>query len=110
MDTFSHATSDVELCCYADRLGGSLTGLHHLLDSQLSGFSGVHVLPFYVPYDGQDAGFDPTDHCRVDPRLGTWDDVTALVEHGHAVTADLIVNHISAESPEFRAWLSADSA
>ena len=38
------------------------------------GVRGVHVLPFYLPYDGADAGFDPDDHLAVDPRLGTWDD------------------------------------
>jgi sucrose phosphorylase len=33
-------------------------------------FTGVHVLPFFTPFDGADAGFDPIDHATVDPRLG----------------------------------------
>ena len=41
-------------------------------------FGGVHLLPFFWPIDGADAGFDPIDHTQVDPRLGTWDDVRAL--------------------------------
>ena len=50
-----------------------------LLDGPLKGaFGGVHVLPFFHPIDGADAGFDPIDHTQVDPRLGTWDDVAAL--------------------------------
>jgi sucrose phosphorylase len=92
----------VQLIAYADRLGGSLTGLRRLLDGPLAGaFGGVHVLPFYRPYDGADAGFDPDDHLAVDPRLGTWDDVAALA-HGRDVVADLIVNHVSDRSAAFR--------
>ena len=69
----------VQLIAYADRLGGSLRGLGEVLDGPLAGvFGGVHVLPFYRPYDGADAGFDPDDHLAVDPRLGDWEDLTAL--------------------------------
>jgi sucrose phosphorylase len=92
----------VQLIAYADRLGGSLRGLREVLDGPLQGaFGGVHVLPFYQPYDGADAGFDPDDHLAVDPRLGTWDDLAALAR-GHDVTADLIVNHVSDRSAAFR--------
>ena len=92
----------VRLIAYADRVGGSLRGLREVLDGPLAGvFGGVHVLPFYLPYDGADAGFDPDDHLAVDPRLGTWDDVVALAR-GHDVTADLIVNHVSDRSEAFR--------
>ena len=92
----------VQLIAYADRLGGSLRGLREVLDGPLAGaFGGVHVLPFYRPYDGADAGFDPDDHLAVDPRLGTWDDLVALAR-GHDVTADLIVNHVSDRSAAFR--------
>jgi sucrose phosphorylase len=41
-------------------------------------FGGVHLLPFFHPIDGADAGFDPIDHTQVDPRLGDWDDIRAL--------------------------------
>jgi sucrose phosphorylase len=92
----------VQLIAYADRLGGSLRGLRKLLDGPLAGvFGGVHVLPFYRPYDGADAGFDPDDHLAVDPRLGTWDDLAALARDRDVVT-DLIVNHVSDRSAAFR--------
>jgi len=99
----------VELIAYADRLAGDLAGLRRLLTGPLAGFSGVHVLPFFVPYDGADAGFDPVDHLSVDPRLGTWDDIGALADEGLSVTADLIVNHVSSESEAFRRWLAGDT-
>ena len=94
--------NEVQLITYADRLAGDLPGLSRLLAGRLAGlFGGVHVLPFFVPIDGADAGFDPTDHREVDPRLGTWDDVAAIGEQAD-VMADLVVNHVSADSPQFR--------
>ncbi len=96
----------VELITYADRLGGDLPGLLHLLETRLAGlFGGIHVLPFFRPYDGADAGFDPADHTEVDPRLGTWADVAALARD-HAIMVDVIVNHVSSSSPQFLDWLA----
>jgi sucrose phosphorylase len=51
--------------------------------------------------DGADAGFDPINHTQVDPRLGGWDDIRALSRHV-AVMADVIVNHMSSDSPQFQ--------
>jgi sucrose phosphorylase len=92
----------VHLITYVDRLGGGgLRDLAALLDGPLKGlFGGVHLLPFFHPIDGADAGFDPIDHTRVDPRLGDWPDVRAIAERTDVV-ADLIVNHVSAQSPQF---------
>lgn len=95
----------VHLIAYADRLAGSLRGLESLLSGPLSGlFTGVHLLPFFEPVDGADAGFDPTDHTKVDPRLGTWRDVAHIAETTE-VMVDVIVNHISASSPQFRDYM-----
>lgn len=97
----------VHLLAYTERLGGDLAGIRELLaDGPLSVFSGIHLLPFFVPFDGADAGFDPVDHATVDPRLGTWADIRALADAGVQVTADLIVNHVSADSAEFTDWLA----
>lgn len=91
----------MQLITYADRLAGDLSGLRALLDRDLDGlFSGVHLLPFFDSIDGADAGFDPIDHTRVDPRLGSWDQVRQLASN-RSVMADLIVNHVSVDSPQF---------
>jgi sucrose phosphorylase len=92
----------VQLIAYVDRLpGGTFRDLRVLLDGPLRGvFGGVHVLPFFHPIDGADAGFDPIDHTRVDARVGTWADVAALAADTD-VMADLIVNHVSRHSPRF---------
>ncbi len=94
--------NQVQLICYADRLGGTLRGLRQLVTGPLAGvFGGVHVLPFFHPIDGSDAGFDPIDHTEVDDRLGDWSDVRALAQEVE-VMADVIVNHISSHSPQFQ--------
>jgi sucrose phosphorylase len=95
--------NQAQLIAYVDRLpGGTLRDLRDLLQGPLNGvFGGVHVLPFFHPIDGADAGFDPVDHTQVDYRLGTWDDVAALAAHTE-VMADVIVNHISRRSPQFQ--------
>ncbi len=95
--------NNVQLITYIDRLTGADTqALNKLLNNQLTDlFSGVHLLPFYYPIDGSDAGFDPIDHTQVDGRLGTWSDIKVLGE-GHELMADLIVNHMSAKSNEFK--------
>ncbi len=97
--------NQVQLITYVDRLAGDLDGLRRLLaagsDSPLAGaFGGVHLLPFFYPIDGADAGFDPIDHTQVDPRLGGWPQLRALTGELD-VMADVIVNHVSADSPQF---------
>ena len=92
----------VQLITYADRLGGSdIKALHRLLKGPLAGlFGGVHLLPFYYPIHGVDAGFDPIDHTKIDPCLGSWTDIKELGQDLDLM-ADLIVNHVSSSSPQF---------
>ncbi len=92
----------VQLITYIDRLGGGdIRGLHRLLCGPLRDvFGAVHLLPFFDPIDGSDAGFDPIDHTQVDRRLGDWGNIQDL-SHDVAVMADVIVNHISDRSPQF---------
>lgn len=95
--------NQVQLITYVDRFGGGrLTDLEDLLAGPLAGLFGtVHLLPFFDPIDGADAGFDPIDHTRVDERLGGWADIGRLARQTD-IMADVIVNHISARSPQFQ--------
>lgn len=95
--------NQVQLITYVDRLtGGGLREIGQLLEGPLAGvFGGIHLLPFFFPIDGSDAGFDPIDHTQVDPRLGTWDDLRSLGSKIELI-ADLIVNHASSLSPQFQ--------
>ncbi|MBQ0959751.1 sucrose phosphorylase [Ideonella sp. 4Y11] len=103
--------NQVQLITYVDRLGGGdVRTLQQLLRGPLQGlFGGVHLLPFYFPIDGSDAGFDPIDHTRVDPRLGAWSDIADLTGDVE-VMADVIVNHMSSDSPQFKDFSAHGSA
>src|SRR5690242_21474907 len=102
--------NQVQLITYVDRLAGSFENLSELL---LRGplrdlFGAIHLLPFFHPIDGADAGFDPIDHTAVDSRLGNWKDVRALGT-GIDIMADVIVNHISRHSAPFQDYLERDT-
>ncbi len=98
------------LITYVDRLAGDLDGLGEVLRGPFGGaFGGVHLLPFFPPIDGADAGFDPIDHTRVDPRLGGWAEVGAIGDD-FELMADLIVNHVSSSSEPFLDWQAKGDA
>ncbi|MEM9464814.1 MAG: sucrose phosphorylase [Actinomycetota bacterium] len=98
------------LITYVDRLAGDLAGLGSVMRGPLAGaFGGVHLLPFFPPIDGADAGFDPIDHTAVDARLGGWAEVGALGAD-HELMADLIVNHVSSSSEPFLDWQEKGAA
>ena len=103
--------NQVQLITYVDRLGGGgLADLSSLLQGPLNNlFGGVHLLPFYDAIDGADAGFDPKDHNRVDPRLGDWGDVRRLGAQVELM-ADVIVNHMSSQSLQFQDWSAKGAA
>ena len=92
----------VQLITYVDRLAGDLSGVAALLNNELAGlFGGVHLLPYFTPFDGADAGFDPADHLLVDSRLGDWAALEQLSEQIY-VMSDVIVNHVSHQSRRFQ--------
>jgi sucrose phosphorylase len=89
-----------ELLTYPDSLGGDLRALGALLAGPLDGlFRGVHILPPF-PSSG-DRGFAPVTYGDLDPRFGTWADVEHIASR-HDVLLDVMINHISRQSPEFR--------
>lgn len=96
----------VHLITYPNRLSADIPGLVNTLSDPLDGvFGGVHLLPFFAFIDGADAGFDPTDHREVDPRIGSWPDVQRLANRAE-LCCDLIVNHLSVDSPWMRDFLT----
>ncbi len=98
--------NQIQLITYVDRIGcKNIAELDQLLNVELKElFGGVHILPFFYPIDGADAGFDPMDHLKIDPRLGDWDAIKKL-SGSMDIMADLIVNHVSADSAEFQDYL-----
>lgn len=96
----------IQLITYIDRFGcKNIAELTSLIKNEFEGlFGGIHILPFFNPIDGADAGFDPIDHTQIDPRLGDWDNLKELTKHVD-VMSDLIVNHVSVESKQFQDFL-----
>src|SRR6185436_14837705 len=89
-----------QLLTYPDSLGGDLAALRRLLDGPLDGvFRGIHILPPF-PSSG-DRGFAPVTYREIDPRFGSWEDVAAIAVR-HDVLLDVMINHLSRRSPEFR--------
>jgi len=89
-----------QLLTYPDSLGGDLRLLGDVLDGPLAGlFHGVHILPPF-PSSG-DRGFAPLTYHEIDPRFGSWADIRRIGLR-HEVLIDLMINHISRQSPEFQ--------
>ncbi len=89
-----------QLLTYPDSLGGDLKALRQLLDGPLSGlFRGIHILPPF-PSSG-DRGFAPMTYHEIDPQFGTWDEIGAIAG-SRQMLLDLMANHISRQSPEFK--------
>ncbi|MEO0779537.1 MAG: alpha-amylase family glycosyl hydrolase, partial [Bacteroidota bacterium] len=65
----------------------------------------VHLLPFY-PYSSDD-GFSVVDYYRVNPELGTWEDIQQLSED-YQLMFDAVINHISQASDWFQGFLAGD--
>lgn len=98
---------DVVLITYGDQVGEPgkppLQSLAELLEGAWRGVvSAVHILPFY-PYSSDD-GFSVIDYTAVDPQLGDWGDIARLRVQSRLMF-DAVVNHISAESDWFQAFL-----
>lgn len=67
--------------------------------------SGIHILPFY-PWTSDD-GFSVVDYRKVDSKLGSWNDVSALQSH-FKLMFDGVINHISSQSEWFQKFLQDD--
>jgi glycosidase len=93
--------------------GGTLAGITEKLD-YLSGL-GVNTLwltPIFPSPSHH--GYDATDFFEIEPRLGTQDDLRALLDAAHTrglrVLLDFVPNHVSHEHPHFiHARTHADS-
>ena len=88
---------------YPDSLGGDLKALDDLVRGPLDGlFAGIHILPPF-PSSG-DRGFAPITYEKIDPRFGSWDEIADLAQR-HDVLLDLMINHLSRRSVEFRDFM-----
>jgi len=96
--------NQVQLITYPDSLGGDLRALSEILSRYFADIfkGGIHILPPF-PSSG-DRGFAPLTYLEIEPAFGTWEDIRRIGE-GFDVMLDLMVNHISRQSPYFEDFL-----
>ncbi|MDP3177659.1 MAG: sucrose phosphorylase [Spirochaetaceae bacterium] len=94
----------VQLITYPDSLGGDLRKLHAVLLKYFSDIfrGGIHILPPF-PSSG-DRGFAPLTYLEIEPAFGAWADIREIGKD-FDVLLDLMVNHISRQSPFFQDFL-----
>ncbi len=102
---------DAILITYADQFRQPgrppLQSLHTFLSNHLRDvISGVHLLPFY-PYSSDD-GFSVIDYTQVNAEFGTWEDVERI-GRDFRLMFDAVINHISRQSPWFRAFVRGEA-
>src|SRR5512137_2636264 len=82
-------------------LPGVLSRLDYLADL---GIDAIWLSPFY-PSPDKDFGYDISDYCDVDSRMGTLSDFDRLVQKAHQhnihVMLDMVLNHTSDLHPWF---------
>ncbi len=84
--------------------GGTLKGVTEELDYIASlGATAIWLSPIFASPSHH--GYDATDLYNIEPRLGTNDDLRALVQEAHArgirVILDFVPNHVSKQHPFF---------
>ncbi|MBN1976090.1 MAG: sucrose phosphorylase [Anaerolineae bacterium] len=96
--------NQVQLITYPDSLGGDLQALNEILLRHFADVfkGGVHILPPF-PSSG-DRGFAPLTYLEIEPAFGTWEDIRHIGEDSD-VMLDLMVNHISRQSPYFQDFI-----
>lgn len=92
--------SDILLISYGNSIieehRTPLNTLHHFARHYLTDvISSIHILPFY-PYSSDD-GFSVINYRKVNPELGSWDDIQ-LLSRDFTLMFDLVINHVSRES------------
>jgi alpha-glucosidase len=99
---------------FADGNGDGLGDLRGLIRKlpylENLGVDAIWLTPFY-PSPLADGGYDVSDYCDVDARIGTLQEFDEVLQnaknHGIRIIVDLVPNHCSAEHPLFQAALAA---
>ena len=102
------------MCLYTGQFAGTLRGVREKLGYlQEAGVNYLHLMPLLqtVP-DRSDGGYAVTDFRRVQPELGTMEDLEALTAECHrrgmVCCLDFVMNHTSEEHPWARAARAGD--
>lgn len=100
--------------CYVDRYAGTIAGLREQIPYfRELGLSYLHLMPLYEsPAGNSDGGYAVSSYRRVDPTLGTMDELAELAaelrSQGIALVLDFVFNHTSNEHEWARAAAEGD--
>lgn len=99
---------DILLITYGNSINSAdefpIRTLKRFMDSHLNeAITNVHILPFF-PYTSDD-GFAVSDFMKVNPELGSWDDIRAISDK-YGFMCDLVINHVSSKHPWFQNFLN----
>ncbi len=89
--------------CYVDLFAGTLNGLRDRLPYfKKLGLTYLHLMPlFESPEGNSDGGYAVSSYRRINPRLGTIEELAELAhlfqEHGISLVLDFVFNHTSDE-------------
>jgi cyclomaltodextrinase / maltogenic alpha-amylase / neopullulanase len=90
--------------------------IHHRLPHLIEWFDyavelGVSGLLLGPIFSASTHGYDTVDYFQIDPRLGDFDDFTAVIQAAHArglrVLLDGVFNHVGSDFPKFQTALSS---
>src|SRR5262245_36100736 len=88
---------------YVDRFAGTLAGLHKRIPYfKELGLTYLHLMPLFEAPEGEsDGGYAVSSYRRVNPALGTIEELSelarALAEQGISLVVDFVFNHTSDE-------------
>ena len=101
--------------CYVDRYAGSIAGLRERIPYfKELGLNYLHLMPLYeCPEGNSDGGYAVSSYRRVDPSLGTMEELAEfaaeLRAEGIALVLDFVFNHTSNEHEWAQAAAAGDS-
>ena len=99
---------------YSDRFAGSLSGVASKIPYLKElGVTYLHLMPLLAPRPGaNDGGYAVMDYRKIDPRLGTMDDLRRLAAElrtaGISLCVDVVLNHTAREHAWARQAFAGD--
>ena len=72
------------------------------------GVDWIYLSPILTAEQGSDHGYDVTDYSRLNPEIGSEEDLQALSaelrKHDLGLVVDVVPNHMAVGGPENRLW------
>lgn len=99
----------VGMACYVDLLGPTLSDLHSKIPYfKALGITYLHLMPLYdAPKGDSDGGYAVSDYRKVNPSLGTIDELARLSDALQSAGIDLVLDFVFNHTSDEHAWAKA---